>query len=402
MERCDLLGACSDEPDRLTRPFASKAMRRADDHVMGWMRDAGMEVHCDQVGNIHGRYAGARQGDPTLLLGSHLDSVRDAGKYDGPLGVVVAIAAVQSLHDAKRRLPFAIEVIGFADEEGLRFSSTYIGSRAFVGGINQDDLERTDAAGVTMAEAIRAFGGDPGRIGEDRWHGGELMGYCEVHIEQGPVLEARDVPVGVVTAIAGQERHRIAFKGEAGHAGTVPMNSRKDALPAAAEFVLAVESEARARDGMVATVGQIAVTPGAANVIPGEAAVSLDVRHPDDGVRTEGARRMLERATKIARTRRLEVESEQLSENPSVPCTPRLVSLLARAIEQLGHPVVHLASGAGHDAVPMATLTDVAMLFVRCRGGVSHSPAESVAPADVAVSISVLRTFLELLAAPPL
>ena len=398
MERCEILGALSDEPDRLTRQLAGEAMRRAHEQVSGWMSDAGMAVRRDNIGNLHGRYEGAAQGDPTLLLGSHLDSVRDAGKYDGPLGVVVAIAAVQRLHDTKRRLPFAVEAIAFADEEGLRFSSTYLGSRAVAGTFDQSDLERTDAAGVTMADAIRQFGGDPARLGDDRWRGGNLLGYCEVHIEQGPVLETRGLPVGVVSAIAGQARYRVTFTGEAGHAGTVPMRGRKDALGAAAEFVLAVESDAGSHEGLVATVGQLKVHPGAVNVVPGEVTLSLDIRHSDDGVRLERTRHILDSAREIASRRRVEVTYQLLGENPSAPCAPRLTSLFAKAVEEAGFLVVNLVSGAGHDGVVMASLTDVGMLFVRCKGGISHNPAESVDAADVGVAIDVLGRFLELLA----
>ena len=398
MQRLDILGACSEEPGRLTRPFASEAMRRAHEHVATWMQEAGMTVRKDNMGNLVGRYEGAG-GDATLLEGSHLDSVRDAGKYDGPLGVLVALAAVQRLHENGSRLPFAIEVVGFADEEGLRYGTTYLGSRAMAGELDPADLSRTDADDVTMAEAIRAFGGDPDRLAEDRWAGGNLLGYVEVHIEQGPVLEARDLPVGIVSAIAGQSRLRLTFKGEAAHAGTVPMNRRKDALAAAAEFVLVVEAEARATDGMVATVGQLAVSPGAANVVPGEATLSLDVRHADDAVRLEHVKGMLQVAHDIATRRGVSVASEPIAENESVPGSPRLTSLLAKAVQSLGHPTVKLPSGAGHDAVVMAGLTDVAMLFVRCKGGISHHPAESVAEEDVAVAIDVLARFLELLAA---
>ena len=398
MGRLDILGACSEEPGRLTRPFASEAMRRTHEHVAAWMREAGMSVRKDNIGNLVGRYEGAG-GDATLLAGSHLDSVRDAGRYDGPLGVMVALAAVQRLHESGSRLPFAIEVVGFADEEGLRYGTTYLGSRAMAGALDPADLRRPDAQGVTMAEAIRGFGGDPDRVGEDRWAGGKLLGYVEVHIEQGPVLEVRDLPVGIVSAIAGQSRLSLVFTGEAGHAGTVPMNRRKDALAAAAEFVLLVEAEARATDGLVATVGQLAVSPGAANVVPGKVMLTLDVRHADDAVRLEHVKRMQQLTRDIAERRGLSVESWPIAENGSIPSSPRLTALLAQAAQSLGDPAVKLASGAGHDAVVMAGLTEVAMLFVRCKGGISHHPAESVTEEDVAVAIDVLARFLELLAA---
>lgn len=397
MERCDILATFSEEPDRLTRPFASGAMRRAHEHVSRWMTEAGMTtVRRDNIGNLRGRYEGDAHVAPTLILGSHLDSVRNAGKYDGPLGVMVAIAAVQRLHDKKLRLPCAIEVVAFAEEEGLRFASTYLGSRALAGTFEMADLERTDASGVTMAEAIHRFGGDPARIGDDRWNSGKLLGYCEVHIEQGPELEVRGLPVGVVSAITGQNRYELTFAGVAGHAGTVPMDQRRDALAAAAEFVLAVESEARARPGLVATVGQLEVQPGAVNVIPGQVDLSLDVRHADDATRAGAAEQILERANTIANKRKLAVAVELISENVSTPCAPRLVSLLSQAVRDLGHEVVQLPSGAGHDAVTMSSISDVAMLFVRCKGGISHNPAESVTAEDVGVAMDVLDKFLEL------
>jgi allantoate deiminase len=371
-------------------------MRCAHELVGDWMREAGMAVRRDSIGNLRGRFGGV--GETTLLLGSHLDSVRDAGKYDGPLGVVVAIAAVQRLHDAGRRLPFAIEVLAFADEEGLRFGSTYLGSRAVAGTFDLADLDRIDAGGVTMRDAIRAFGGEPERIDGDKWGGGRLLGYCEVHIEQGPTLESRDLPVGVVSAIAGQERHLLTYTGEAAHAGTTPMDKRRDALVAASVFVQAVESYARSNDGMVATVGQLSVRPGAANVVPAEVTLSLDVRHADDALRLMASRHLLDVAVEIAKHRGIGLKTNQISEDATVPCSRRLVSSLSQAVRELGHPVLELASGAGHDAVAMSALTEVTMLFVRCKGGVSHNPAESVTTDDVAAAIDVLSRFLELLA----
>jgi allantoate deiminase len=397
MQRCDVLGACSEEPDRLTRPFASDAMRRAHEHVASWMREAGMAVRRDNVGNVLGRYESAIGDSPTLLIGSHLDSVRGAGKYDGPLGVMVALAAVQRLHENGARLPFAVEVVGFADEEGLRYGTPYVGSRALAGVLDEADLELADAKGVTMAEAIRSFGGDPKRLADDRWNEGKLLGYVEVHIEQGPVLEARDLPVGVVSAIAGQSRHSLTFIGVAAHAGTTPMDSRKDALAGASVFVQAVEGYAGSHEGLVATVGQLSVQPGAANVVPGEVTLSLDVRHADDDDRLHAVERLIDIAAQIAQHRSIALTTRPVSENASVPCSPVPTALLARAVEALGYPSLRLASGAGHDAVVMAGLTEVAMLFVRCKGGISHHPAESVTEEDVAVAIDVLSRFLELL-----
>ncbi len=375
------------------RPFATDAMRRVHELVSGWMREAGMTVARDNIGNLRGRYEGT--GGATLLLGSHLDSVRDAGRFDGPLGVIVAIAAVQRLHGEGRKLPFAVEVLAFADEEGVRYGTTYLGSRAVAGTLDEADLYRRDAQGISMAEAIRSFGGDPDRLADDRWHGGDLLGYVEVHIEQGPVLEHRGLPAGVVRAIAGQDRMVVTFTGEAGHAGTVPMDRRRDALVVAAMFVIAIEQEARAHEGLVATVGRLEVRPGGTNVIPGQVGLSVDVRHADDAARLASAQRIIAGAHALAEGRGLTAEVASVSENAAVACAPRLIELMARAA---GGDVPLLVSGAGHDAVPMSSLTDVGMLFVRCKGGVSHNPAESVTAEDVGVAIDVLGRFLELLA----
>ena len=401
MQRCDVLGSISEEPNRLTRPFASDAMRRAHDAVTTWMREAGMEVGRDNIGNLRGRYEGVKGAHETMLIGSHLDSVRDAGKYDGPLGVLVGIAAVQELRDRGVRLPFAIEVVAFADEEGLRYGTTYLGSRALAGTFDAADINRVDSDGITMAEAIRGFGGDPEGIAKDRSIEGEVVGYCEVHIEQGPALEAKGLPVGVVSAIAGQSRHQLTFTGEAAHAGTTPMDHRRDALVAASVFVQAVADHAESQAGLVATVGQLTVQPGAANVVPGEVTLSLDVRHADDAIRLRSSKLLIDVAAKIANHRGIALMTKQVSENGSVNCSPRLTSVLAQAVQELGHPAFQLASGAGHDAVEMAGVTEIAMLFVRCKGGVSHNPAESVMQDDVAVAIDVLVRFLELLAAEP-
>jgi len=399
MQRCDILGSYSEEPGRLTRPFASKAMRQVNETVTVWMQAAGMTVQQDAIGNLIGRYEARLAGAKTFLLGSHLDSVRDAGKYDGPLGVMIAIACVERLHQRQEHLPFAIEVLGFADEEGLRYSTAYLGSRAMTGTFDLEALNLTDAEGIPMAEAIRNFGGnpDPRALQTPRWHHDDLAGYCEVHIEQGPVLEALKLPVGIVSAIAGQSRITVRFIGEAGHAGTVPISLRHDALCAASEFVLAVETLARNMPGVVATVGQLTVQPGASNVIPGQVTLSLDVRHQDDTVREQACRRLEEQAHAISQARGVLLNWQLLHEQHAVPCSPRLTKLLAKAIVEMGYPLHSLPSGAGHDAAVLSKLTDIAMLFVRCRGGISHNPAESVTEEDVEIAIKVLERFLLLL-----
>ena len=417
MQRCDILGTYSEEPHRLTRPFASPTMHKVNSLVKQWMRDAGMSVQQDTIGNIIGRYeayssdlhhspnAGLHHSPnaaatKTLLLGSHLDTVRNAGKYDGPLGVMVALVCIERLHTRKERLPFAIEVLGFADEEGLRYHSAYIGSKAMTGTFDLDTLSLTDADGISMRQAIQAFGDnpDPTLLRTPRWQREKLLGYCEVHIEQGPVLEARNLPVGVVSAISGQKRITVRFTGEAGHAGTVPMSLRHDALCAAAEFVLAVETLARDLPGLVATVGQLDVQPSASNVIPGEVTLSLDVRHQDDDVCAKAYHQLQERAQQISLVRHVSSDWQLLQEHISVPCSTHMTKLLAQSIEELDYPLLSIPSGAGHDGVTVSTLTDICMLFVRCRGGISHNPAESVNTEDVAVAIAVMERFLTLLA----
>jgi allantoate deiminase len=399
MERCDILAGCSEERGCITRPFASGAMRRANEALAGWMRAAGMAVRQDSVGNLIGRYEAGRTGAKTLMLGSHLDSVRDAGRYDGSLGVLAALACVEELHAAGRRLPFALEVLAFADEEGLRFRTSYLGSAALAGSFDPASLALVDADGIVMADALRAFGCDPERLAGVRRAPEELLGYCEVHIEQGPVLEAEGLPVGVVTAIAAQSRFALELRGTAGHAGTVPMALRRDALAAAAEVILAAEALARATPGLVATVGQLEALPGASNVIPGRASLSLDVRHQEDAALREGVRALREAAGHIAAARGLELRWEVVQEHAAVPMDQRLTELLERAVARCGHPLRRLPSGAGHDAVELSRITPTAMLFVRCAGGVSHNPAEAVTQEDVAAALDVLAGFVEELAA---
>jgi allantoate deiminase len=392
MARADALGAVSEDPRLLVRSYGSPAMARANELVGGWMRDAGMEVWRDAVGNLIGRYDGSGPG--TFLLGSHLDTVRDAGRYDGPLGVLIAVAAVERLHAREERLPFAVEIVGFADEEGLRFGTTYLGSSVFAGCFEPRLLDVRDADGTSLADAVRDFGGDPDRLADGGRGGDDVLGYGEVHIEQGPVLERRGLPVGVVSAIAGQSRIAVALRGEAGHAGTVPMAGRRDALCAAAELVLAVERTAAEEPGMVGTVGRLVASPGAGNVIPGAVELSIDLRHRDDDARRRALAALRAEAERLGAARGVEVGWEVRQECGAVPADPALSDRFAAAVEAVGVPVERLPSGAGHDAAAVAAVAPVAMLFVRCVGGVSHSPAEAVEEPDVGVALDVLERFL--------
>ena len=396
--RADELAVLSEDEGALTRRYGSQALLDALALAEGWLREAGLTTRRDAIGNLIGRLEGERPGLPALALGSHLDTVRDAGRWDGPLGVLLAID--QAAARAGGVLPFALEAVVFADEESLRFPTSYLGSHVWAGLWDDAELALTDADGVTVETAIRAMGGDPTRVGASARDPGGLLGWCEVHIEQGTRLERADVPLGVVSGIQGQTRGAVTFRGQAGHAGTTAMDARRDALLAAAEWALAVEAQGLATDGLVATVGRLAVAPGAANVIPGLAVASLDLRHPDNETRHSAIAALIARAGEIAARRGVTAVWAKHTDNAAVAFSPRLQSLLAQAVEQTtGAAAPRLASGAGHDAAPLARVTEVSMLFLRCRDGISHNPAESVACADVAAAVAALDRFVDLLAA---
>lgn len=395
LARCAALAAFREEPDRLTRTFLCPAMHSVHAAVRGWMEEAGMTVQVDAAGNVRGRYPAATEAAPTLLIGSHLDTVPDAGRYDGILGVALGIAAVAAL--AGRQMPFAIEVIGFSEEEGVRFGVPYLGSLARIGQLDPALLERTDANGVSVAQAIRDFGLDPARMADAHDPNETLIGYLEAHIEQGPVLEALGQTLGIVTAIAGQTRSRVTLHGHAGHAGTTPMAGRRDALAGAAEVILAAEQLPASVPGLVATVGQLDVQPNASNVIPGTAQLSLDIRHAEDTQRQAAVRQMQAAVTAIAERRGLRSAWETVSAQDAVPMDTRLSDILAQAVAAAGLPAYTQASGAGHDAAVMARRMPSAMLFLRSPGGISHSPAETVRQDDVAAALQTLSAFLDLL-----
>ena len=398
MQWCDRLAAVTEAPGMITRTYLTAQHRDVNRLVGQWMTDAGMVVHTDAVGSIVGRYDGADPDAPTVILGSHLDSVRNAGRYDGILGVLLAIAVVAELDAAGRRLPFAIDVVGFGEEEGVRFGTSLIGSRALAGSFDPAWLSLTDEAGLSVADAMRGFGLDPARWATAARRSDRVLAYLEAHIEQGPVLESLGLPVGLVTAICGATRRRFRVQGEAGHAGTVPMGLRRDALAGAAEMVQSVERIAAER-GVVGTVGRLDVEPDAVNVIPGEVVFTLDLRAEQDSTRLAVLQEVNETFVAIAARRRLSLDFETFHKSPSAQCDPRLRSLLAEAIGAVGVPVHALPSGAGHDAMAVASLAPVAMLFIRCKAGISHNPAEEVAAADIAVAAKVMLKMLEGLAA---
>ena len=390
------LGAISESKAHLTRLFLTSEHRAAADLILGWMRDAGMRAHIDAIGNVCGRYEGERPGLPCLMLGSHYDTVRDAGEWDGPLGLITAISCVANLNRNGRRMPFAIEVVGFADEEGVRFASTLLGSRAVAGTFDESVLSARDQAGIALRDALKDFGLDPGHIGVAARRRRELLAYLELHIEQGPVLEEQQLPVGVVTAIAGATRLSVRLAGMAGHAGTVPMALRRDALTGAAECIGAIEEFCRTDDGgLVGTVGYIHAAPGATNVIPGQVSFTMDIRAPTDQRRKRAVTDMVRRIEAIAKRRKLELQLNVTHENRTVPCAPWLKEQIAEAIAAEGFRVFELPSGAGHDGMAMIDVADVGMIFVRCRGGVSHPPDEHVELADADAGARVLLRIIE-------
>ncbi len=398
VRRLDELGRISDEPRKLTRTFLSPAMRRANTLVDWWMRSAGLRTHVDAVGNLIGRREGPRPGLKTLLLGSHLDTVRDAGRFDGALGVLLPLVALADLRRRAVALPFAVEVIGFSEEEGVRFASAYLGSKGYTGQVRASDLRLRDAKGVTVREALEKRSREGFSLPKPAHPRSSLLGYLEVHIEQGPVLEKKDLSVGVVSAIAGQTRGRLTLRGQAGHAGTTPMALRRDALAGASEIVLLAEELARASKPLVATVGTLVISPGAPNVIPGEITLSLDVRHPHDANRRAALAKILAAAERVARRRKLACEWTPTQDNGAVACSPEMTALLAASVRRVQKRPAELVSGAGHDAVVMSAITPVAMLFVRCRDGLSHHPDEFASPADIEVALRVMVDFIERLA----
>ncbi len=402
--RCRSLAACSDEPGFTTRTFLSPAMRAAHAQLSAWMKAAGMTVSVDAAGNLRGVLAAATAGARTLLIGSHLDTVPHAGAFDGPLGVVIGVALVEQLQG--RRLPFNIEVVAFSEEEGVRFGVPFIGSRALVGDVDAKLLETRDASGVSIAEAIRDFGLDPSGVATaavtPRLRSGQAsapLGYLEFHIEQGPVLHASGKPLAVVDRISGRTAADVAFVGVAGHAGTTPMDARRDAVAGAAVWLRDVEEYARRVPGLVATTGQIVVTPGAANVIAERCRISLDVRHGEDATRTSAVDHLEARAREIARRRQLSLEWSTRLDQPTTPMDARLVAMLKHSVTRAGAPVETMPSGAGHDAMIVAPHMPAAMLFLRTPGGLSHHPDETVLDDDVALALAAGGHFLDELAA---
>ena len=397
------LAAISADPDRLTRLYLTPEHRRAAELVGQWMERAGLSTRLDAAGTMRGAQPPGRAGrsaNKALLIGSHIDTVVNAGRYDGNLGVVVAILAVELLKERGITLPFGLEILAFGDEEGVRFPVTLTTSAVAAGVFDRAALAVADEAGITLAEALTAFGGDPARLAAEAYARPGVLGYLEVHIEQGPVLERAGEPLGVVTAIASQSRHRVRIGGEAGHAGTVPMQMRHDALAAAAEIILEIEAIGKRdkKHALVATVGHIEVQPNASNVIPADVRFSVDVRAADDTARRDAVEAIKNFARKVDKRRHVVVGVETMLEKPVARCAPRLQKAIGTAVAAVqGKPARSLMSGAGHDGQSMVHLGEFGMMFVRCRAGISHSPNESVTLDDMGMAVEALvGTIVEL------
>jgi allantoate deiminase/N-carbamoyl-L-amino-acid hydrolase len=396
LELADRLAIHSDLPEALSCAYLTPAHRASANELAQWMQAAGMAVAIDGVGNVVGRYPAAAATDRTVIVGSHYDTVVDAGKYDGRLGILTGLVVIDHLNRAGRRLPFAVELIAFSEEEGLRFSASYIGSTAVAGSFDHDLLARRDSHGVSLAEAISATGFDPAKIptlARPREH---IAGYLEVHIEQGPVLLQEGLPLGIVTGIAGNCRYWLTISGAAGHAGTVPMGFRHDAVAAAAEIILAVERRCSNVPTLVGTVGRLQVPGGATNVIAGRCELSLDIRAGDDATRDAAIVDVRAEIDAIAQRRGVTVEIKELQRMGAVACSARLQALFGEAVGRAGITPWFLPSGAGHDAVNFGGITEMGMLFVRCgNGGVSHSPRETVTVEDADLGARALLDVLE-------
>jgi allantoate deiminase len=394
--RCRRLAAYSEDLGGIRRTFLSPPMRDVHRELTSWLEPLGAKVRVDAAGNLRAVYPGELTEASRLLIGSHLDTVPNAGAYDGILGVVIAVALLRGL--AGRRLSYAIEVVGFSEEEGVRFGVPFIGSRALVGRIDGSLLDTRDVAGVSVRQAIVNFGLNPAELPQARLPE-DVFGYLEVHIEQGPVLEKLGLHLAVVEAIAGQSRLEVTFVGRANHAGTTPMDQRFDAVAGAAEWITAVEREAKTEPGLVATVGSVEATPGAANVIAREARLSLDVRHSNDGIRTTAVKNFIGHAGVIAGRRGLSVRCTTWMDQPAVHMDPFLSDQAEAALCKTGLQPHRMVSGAGHDAMIVAEKIPAAMIFLQTPGGVSHDPAESVAVGDVEKAIECGLYLLDQLAA---
>ena len=393
MQRLAEFAEYSDEPDgRLTRLYLSPAYLGACERFCQWARIIGLTPYMDAVGNIRARYEGRRVGAPALMIGSHIDTVRNAGRYDGNLGALAALSVVEMLIQRRERLEIAIEIVAFGDEEGVRFPTAMTGSRALAGMLSPNWLDAKDDDDVSLRDALMASGCSPELAQQARAR--DVFAFVELHIEQGPRLEAEGLAIGTVTAINGASRLEVRVLGSAGHAGSVPMELRRDALCAAAEMVLAVEREGIKAGDVVGTVGRINALPGAINVIPGVVTFSVDVRSTSDQTRQQLVSKLEANFRNIAGRRGAVAEVTQTHNANAYECDNRIVSGLDAAVAACGQKVFHLSSGAGHDAMIMGQICPAGMLFVRCAGGISHNPLESITLADCEIGLATLFEFV--------
>ncbi len=396
LQRLNELAAFSEDIHCLTRTYGSNAFIEARNKVETWMKEAGLQTRIDNIGNLRGKLGSQYKKAKTFVIASHIDTVINAGRYDGPLGVLTGIDLLEQIISSKEEFPFHIELIAFCDEEGCRFHSTYLGSKVVAGLFEEALLETKDENGISLREVISEIGGNINRLNEDVIAIDDWAGYFEIHIEQGPVLFNKNIPVAIVTAIAGQCRVGIIFKGEAGHAGTVPMDMRKDALACAAEFILATENYAgENKKNIVATIGKLHIINSAANVVPGEVICSLDLRSADDTLLNSSYEAIKNIAGDICRKRNVVSEWNLVQKTKPVACDPAMNKILTQAIIESNFEKVELVSGAGHDAVPVSGVSPVAMLFVRCFKGISHNPLENVELKDIAAAIKVSDNFIK-------
>ncbi|ATX67988.1 allantoate deiminase [Roseinatronobacter bogoriensis subsp. barguzinensis] len=385
----DRLAQCSEPGAGVTRLPFTPEHRKALVVLTELMEQAGLRVSLDAAGTLIGRLDGP-EGAPVLLMGSHQDSVREGGAYDGIMGVVLPVLALQKLRGQGATLPFAVEVLAFADEEGVRFPTALMGPRVLAGQFDMAALDMVDREGVSLRAAMQEFGLEPAALPDLGRDPAQILGWIEAHLEQGPVLENAAAPLGIVTAICGIERHSVTLTGKAAHAGTMPMALRRDALAGAAELVLAVESLAHGTEGLMSNVGTLQVRPGAVNAVPGEVTLTVELRAPSDGLR-EGAGASLARlAREIAKRRGLELAIERTYAQPATPCADQIIARLSQAARELGMQVPHLPSGATHDTSAIADLCPVGMLFLRCREGISHHPDEFVDTDAMSLAIDTL------------
>jgi len=396
LQRINELASISEDEGRITRTYGTKAFIEGRDKVEQWMKEAGLQTRTDNIGNIRGRLLSEKANAKNFVIASHIDTIINAGKFDGPMGVLMGLDLIEQVIQSKTQLPFHIELIGFSDEEGCRFHTTYLGSKAVAGSFDNETLHIKDEAGISLAEVICEIGGDVNNLSKDAIAGEDWLGYFEIHIEQGPVLYEKDIPVGIVTAIAGQFRVGMVFKGDSGHAGTVPMDMRRDAVACAAEFVLAAEKFATAnKKNLVATVGKLHIIHSASNVIPGEVIASLDLRSADEKILSASYEVIKNTAEDICKKRDIALEWNLIQQAKPVKCDEGMNKLLVQSVKEAGFEMVELVSGAGHDAVAISEVSPVAMLFVRCFKGISHNPLENVELQDLEAAIKVSDNFIQ-------